>query len=93
MGIHASGAKCRCDDLKGVSLKTATQRKKVEKRVAVSASTLRSSAKRLIAQGTLVTQEVDYIQRSLGAFATQQQIDDSVIAVRKLPWASIALPE
>jgi hypothetical protein len=36
---------------------------------------------------------VQYIQRVLGATATQDAVDEKVIAVRKLPWASIVIPE
>ncbi len=33
------------------------------------------------------------VQRTLGASSTQQDIDATVIAVRKLPWSSIVVPE
>ena len=53
---------------------------------------LRKTAVRVLGQ-TLVSTEIQYIQRTLGASATQQQMDDGVIAVRRLPWASLVVPE
>jgi hypothetical protein len=32
---------------------------------------------------------MQYIQRQLGATATQKQLDDTVLAVRKMPWAEL----
>ena len=58
----------------------------------VSESNLKKSAVRLLGQ-KLVSTEVHYIQRTLGASATQQEIDATVVAVRKMPWASIVEPE
>ncbi len=34
-----------------------------------------------------------YVQRILGTSATQQEIDDHVVAVRRLPWTSIVIPD
>ncbi len=59
-----------------------------ERKLPVSESNLKKTAVRLLGQG-LVTPEVQYIQRVLGASATQQQLDDTVLAVRKLPWAKL----
>lgn len=59
-------------------------------KVLVSESTIKKAASRLIAQGLLVSSEIDYIQRTLGTSATQQEIEDTVVAVRKMPWASFA---
>ena len=61
-------------------------------RIAVSELNVRKAAKRLLG-ALLVTPEVAYIQRTLGATATQQELDDKVIAVRKMPWASIVVPD
>jgi hypothetical protein len=41
----------------------------------------------------LVSTEIAYVQRVLGASATQHQLDEKVLAVRRMPWASIALPD
>ncbi len=60
--------------------------------VAVSESTVRKSAVRLLGQ-PLVSPEVQYVQRTLGNTATQAQIDDQVLAVRKLPWSTIVHPD
>lgn len=53
---------------------------------------LRKTAQRLLGQ-SLVSSEVHYVQRTLGATATQKEIDDHVVAVRRMPWASIVVPE
>ena len=60
------------------------------KKLSVSDLTLKKTAIRLLGQ-RLVSNEVLYIQRNLPATATQEQIDENVIAVRKLPWAKIAI--
>jgi hypothetical protein len=78
---------------KKVSTKpTATAEKKMG-RTPVSEGALKRAALRLLAPGKLVSTEIDYIQRVLGASATQQAIDEKVVAVRKMPWASIAPSE
>ena len=61
-------------------------------KVTVSESNIRKAAARL-SQRPLVSPEVQYIQRVLGATATQDAVDEKVIAVRKLPWASIVIAE
>jgi len=58
----------------------------------VTESTLKKAAVRLLGQH-LVSPEVQYIQRTLGTTATQQHIDDQVMAVRKLAWSKIVLPD
>jgi hypothetical protein len=60
------------------------------KKLTVSDLNLKKTAIRLLGQ-KLVSNEVLYIQRNLGATATQEQLDQNVIAVRKLPWATIAI--
>lgn len=64
----------------------------VKKKVAVSELNLRKAASRLLAS-TLVSTEVAYIQRSLGASATQEDLDARVVAVRAMPWSSIVVPD
>ncbi|HEU4522843.1 MAG TPA: hypothetical protein VFT12_12625 [Thermoanaerobaculia bacterium] len=61
-------------------------------RLAVSDLNIRKSAVRLLGQA-LVSTEVHYVQRELGTTATQQQIDEKVVAVRRLPWTSIVQPD
>ena len=61
-------------------------------RITVSELNLRKAAKRLLGVA-LVSPEVAYVQRELGATATQQEVDDKVIAIRKMPWASIVIPD
>ena len=61
-------------------------------KIGVSETNLRKAAIRLLGQ-KLVSPEVQYIQRTLGVNATQQQVDDQVLAVRKLAWSKIVLPD
>ena len=61
-------------------------------RVTVSELNLRRAARRLLG-GALVSPEVAYIQRELGSKATQEELDAKVVAVRKMPWSSIVIPE
>lgn len=75
--------------------KAATTTKTVRKSVAklpVSEGAITKAALRLLSQ-RLVSPEIQYIQRVLGASATQEDIDSNVLAVRKLPWSSIVLPD
>jgi len=65
---------------------------KTNSKIAVSELNLRKAATRLLG-GTLVSTEVSYIQRELGTKATQEDLDAKVVAVRKMPWASIVGPE
>ena len=60
------------------------------KKFTVSDLNLKKAAIRLLGQ-KLVSNEVLYIQRHLGTTATQEQLDENVLAVRKLPWAKIAI--
>ena len=60
------------------------------KAVSVSERNLQSAATRLLPKhNKLVSPEVDYLRRVLGDKATQQQIDEKVLQVRRLPWAEI----
>lgn len=59
------------------------------RRVPVSLANVRHAAARLIPAGTLVTAEIEYVQRTLGTSATQDDLDAAVVAVRKMPWASV----
>jgi len=67
--------------------------KKSKAKVPVSDLNLRRAANRLLGGASLVCTEVSYIQRELGSSATQEELDAQVVAVRKLPWASIVMPE
>ena len=62
------------------------------KRVPVSELNIRKAAIRLLQQN-LVSTEIQYVQRVLGVSATQRDIDANVLAVRKLPWASIVVAD
>lgn len=59
-----------------------------ERKLPVSDLNLKKAAIRLLGQ-TLVSPEMQYIQRQLGATATQKQLDDNVLAVRRMPWAEL----
>jgi len=71
-------------------LKTATRTKTAK--LLVSEANIMKAALRLLTQ-KLVSPEVQYVQRSLGARATQEDIDSTVLAVRKMPWASLGATE
>ena len=59
-------------------------------RLSVSEKNLQTAAARLLPKTMkLVSAEVEYLRRTLGKTATQSDIDANVLAVRKLPWASI----
>jgi hypothetical protein len=60
------------------------------KPVTVSERNLQSAAQRLLPKhNKLVSSEVDYLRRVLGDKATQHDIDEKVLLVRKLPWSEI----
>jgi hypothetical protein len=60
------------------------------KLITVSERNLQNAALRLLPKhNKLVSPEVDYLRRVLGDKATQNEIDEKVLAVRKLPWAEI----
>ena len=61
-------------------------------KIPVSETNVAKAALRLLSQ-RLVSTEVSYVQRVLGTSASQADIDTQVLAVRKLPWASIVMPE
>jgi hypothetical protein len=60
------------------------------KQVSVSERNLQSAAQRLLPKhNKLVSSEVEYLRRVLGDKATQGEIDEKVMLVRKLPWSEI----
>jgi hypothetical protein len=64
--------------------------KRASKAIAVSERNLQSAAVRLLPKhNKLVSTEVDYLRRVLGDRATQGEIDEKVLAVRKLPWSKL----
>jgi hypothetical protein len=64
--------------------------KRTPKVITVSERNLQSAAIRLLPKhNKLVTPEVDYLRRVLGDKATQGDIDEKVVLVRKLPWNQI----
>ncbi len=57
-------------------------------KVPVTETNMRKAAVRLL--GTpLVSVEMSFVQRALGAHATQEAIDAKIVAVRALPWANV----
>jgi hypothetical protein len=64
---------------------------KTKKLVTVSERNLQSAATRLLPKhNRLVSTEVEYLRRVLPDKATQGEIDEKVLLVRKLPWSEIA---
>ena len=61
-------------------------------KVSVSELNIRKAAARLLAV-KLVSTEIGYVQRVLGNTATQEELDEKVLAVRRLPWADIAIAD
>ena len=70
-----------------------TPKIKAEPRIRVSDLNLRKTAQRVLAGQSLVSTEIEFVQRQLGISATQTQMDASVVAVRQLPWSSIVVPD
>ena len=64
----------------------------VSSRMAMSESNLKKTATRLLSSA-LVSTEISYIQRVLGPTATQVELDDKVLAVRKMPWSSLVVED
>ena len=64
--------------------------KRTPKMITVSERNLQNAAVRLLPKhNKLVSTEVDYLRRVLGEKATQIEIDEKVMAVRRLPWREI----
>ena len=60
------------------------------KLIAVSERNLQNTAIRLLPKNNkLVSPEVDYLRRVLGENATQREIEEKILQVRKLPWSEI----
>jgi hypothetical protein len=57
-------------------------------KIRVTDLNIKKTAQRILGQ-SLVSTEVQYVQRVMAASATQQEMDDAVMNVRKLPWAQI----
>ena len=63
---------------------------RMPKMITVSERNLQNAATRLLPKhNKLVSPEVDYLRRVLGDRATQTDIDEKILAVRKLPWSEI----
>lgn len=65
---------------------------KKQAKVAVTDANIRKASARLLTT-KLVSTEMSYVMRELGASATQDELDAKIVAVRALPWASIVIPE
>ncbi|GAC1429949.1 MAG: hypothetical protein NVSMB68_02160 [Thermoanaerobaculia bacterium] len=64
--------------------------KRAPKLITVSERNLQNAAIRLLPNhNKLVSPEVEYLRRVLGDKATQIDIDEKVVQVRKLPWGQI----
>jgi hypothetical protein len=77
---------------RAAAVKKSAVKREVKTKVAVSEANLRKAADRLLPT-RLVSTEMSYVQRELGASATQEDLDAKILAVRKLPWASIVEAE
>lgn len=66
------------------------QVRKTPKLITVSDRNLQSAATRLLPKhNKLVSPELLYLRHVLGDKATQVEIDEKVVAVRRLPWSEI----
>ncbi|HEY0372381.1 MAG TPA: hypothetical protein VGD79_10285 [Thermoanaerobaculia bacterium] len=66
------------------------QVKRTPKQISVSERNLQNAATRLLPKhNRLVSSEVEYLRRVLGDKATQGEIDEKVLLVRRLPWSDI----
>jgi hypothetical protein len=66
------------------------QLKRTPKLITVSERNLQNAATRLLPKhNRLVSSEVDYLRRVLGDKASQGDIDEKVLLVRRLPWREI----
>ncbi|HEX7828377.1 MAG TPA: hypothetical protein VF787_01915 [Thermoanaerobaculia bacterium] len=76
--------------LLAVALFMEAQIKRTPKLVSVSERNLQTAATRLLPKhNKLVSSEVEYLRRVLGDKATQGEIDEKVLLVRRLPWRDI----
>lgn len=66
--------------------------KETNRRIPVSDGNLKKAAQRLLNQD-LVSTEIQYVKNKLGNSATQQVIDQTVVAVREMPWSKIVVPD
>ncbi len=63
---------------------------KTKKLITVSERNLQNAAIRLLPKhNKLVSTEVEYLRRVLPDKATQVEIDEKILAVRKLPWSEL----
>ena len=62
------------------------------RRIPITDGALKKAALRMLDQ-TLVSTEILYVKHLLGKSATQLDIDQTVVAVRNMPWENIVLPE
>lgn len=64
--------------------------KTTQKRIVITERSLQRAAARLLPKTKkLVSTEIDYLQRTLGETATQNEIDENVVMVRRLPWSRL----
>lgn len=70
----------------------ATTKTPKARKIPVTDGNLKKAALRLLDQ-TLVSTEMMYVKHVLGRSATQGVIDETVVAVRQMPWTDIVLAE
>jgi hypothetical protein len=70
----------------------AAPKARLPKKISITEGTVLKASTRLLA-ANLVSTEIAYVQRTLGATATQEALDAKVIAVRSMPWTSIVVAD
>ena len=66
--------------------------RRAPKLISVSERNLQTAAIRILPKhNKLVSPEVDYLRRVLGDRATQVEIDEKILLVRRLPWREIVV--
>ncbi|MFN2442873.1 MAG: hypothetical protein ABR517_09330 [Thermoanaerobaculia bacterium] len=60
-----------------------------ERKVTVTEKNLQKAADRIDLPTPLVSVEIDYLRRHLGASATPTEIDNQVREVRSTPWSQL----
>ena len=63
------------------------------KAVLLNETSIRKAAARLLPVGPIVSTEVQYLLRTMNGSVSEEQLDASILAVRKMPWAQIVEPE
>lgn len=60
-----------------------------KRKVSVTERNLQKAAERVDLRSPLVSVEVEYLRRNLGATASQEEMDKRVAEVRRTPWSEL----